>query len=143
MCRKGELLMELLEIAAAFTLSLVFIFSLWALKGFLLRPAVRWKENQVTVVVRADGETEAMDHVLAGLCRLRGDGRLRADIVVVDEGMDALAEASVAALLRREASFSVCGPESLANHILRGTADGAEGKLHADTRNSQDGSIPK
>jgi hypothetical protein len=133
--------MDLIEIAAAFMLSLSFILFLWMLKGFLLRPASRGNGNQVAVVVRTDGEAKEIDRVLAGLCWLRDDGLLKADIIVVGEGMDAVTEASLDALMRREPAISVCRPEALADYILRSTADGTERKRYRDTGDGQVGPV--
>ncbi len=118
--------MEVFEIMAAFAFSLSFLLLIWAIKGFLLRPAVCGKGSKITIVITADNKSKNLEQEIAGLNYLKEDGKLRADILIVNMGMDDQTEEIARSLLRRNPSLQVCRPDEIANIITRGIANGAK-----------------
>jgi len=123
---KGGTEMEAIEIITAFALSLSFLLLIWTIKGFLLRPVVCGKCSKITIVITADEKTRNLEQEIASLCYLREDGKLRADILIVDEGMDRQTEEIVGSLLRKNPSLQICRPDEIANIITRGIVNGAK-----------------
>lgn len=109
--------MELLEIIAAFTLSLGFVLLLWAVKGWLLWFPAPGRQLRLTVVVRARPGAGRLEHEITALRRLRRDGWLEADVLIVDLGMDGETAHMAKLLARDDPALAVCTPEELAGHI--------------------------
>jgi len=118
--------MEAIEIITAFALSLSFLLLMWTIKGFLLRPAVCGRCSKITIVIMVDEKTKNLEQEVAGLCYLREDGKLRADILIVDAGMDSQTAEIAESLLRKNPSLRICRPDEIANIITRGIANGAK-----------------
>lgn len=123
---KGELKMTAIDIIAAFTLSITFLLLTWSIRGYLLRPTLR-KSSKVTIVLTADGETKELENQIAGLCWLKQDGRLIADILIVDMGMNAETAQIAQSLSLKNSSVRICAPEEIANIVTRGMGNGAKG----------------
>ena len=118
--------MEMVEILAALALSLSFLLLIWAVKGFLLRPSVSGRSSKITVLITADVCTKDLEREVTSLRWLREDGRLNADILIVDSGMEYETAEIALALSRRDASIRICRPDEIANIITRGVGNGAE-----------------
>lgn len=118
--------METIEIITAFLLALAFLLLLWTVKGFLLRPTACGKNLRVTTLITADGNAKDLECEVTSLRWLREDGRLNADIIIVDAGMDNETAELAGILQRRDPSLMICKPEEIANIISRGNANGAE-----------------
>jgi Glycosyl transferase family 2. len=118
--------MEAIEIITAFVLSLSFLLLVWSIKGVLLRPFKGKNAARVTIVVTAAENAKNLEHCLAGLYRLREDGGLRAEILIVDNGMSSETEQVAAALLRKYPSLVICRPNEITNILTRGIANGAD-----------------
>ncbi len=118
--------METIEIITAFALSLSFLLLLWAIKGLLLRPAIRGHSLRVTAVITADANSKDLEREVTNLRWLREDGRLNADIIIVDAGMDSETAELAGSLQRRDPSLMICRPDEIANIITRGIGNGAE-----------------
>ena len=123
---KGELKMTAIDIIAAFTLSLTFLLLTWSIRGYLIRPTLR-KGSKVTIVLAADGETTELESEIAGLCWLKEDGRLIADILIVDMGMTAETAQIAQSLSLKNSSVQICAPEEIANLVTRGRVNGTKG----------------
>ena len=123
---KGELKMTAIDIIAAFALSLTFLLLTWAIRGYLLRPAMR-KGSKVTVVLTADGDTKNIESEIAGLCWLKDDRRLITEILIVDLGMNEDTAKIATALSLRNSSLRICTPEEIVNIVTRGMGNGAKG----------------
>ena len=118
--------MEIIEIITAFALALGFLLLLWMVKGLLLRPTVCGRNARITAVITADVSTSSLEREVTNLRWLRKDGRLYADILIVDAGMDAQTREIAEALRREDASIGICTPDKIANYITRSTGNGAE-----------------
>ena len=118
--------MEAIEIITACALSLSFLLLIWTIKGILLRSAVCGKCSEITVVIMVDEKTKNLEQEIAGLSYLREDGKLRADILIVDVGMDSQTAEIAESLLRKNPSLRICRPDEIANIITRGIANGAK-----------------
>ena len=119
--------MDLIEIAAAFALALSFILMTWAIKGYLLRPGVCGKRAKITLVVNADTGGENLEHEIGRLRWICRDGLLKADILILDTGMDGETAETAAQLAQRDPALLICKPGSLEKIITRGTVNGAKG----------------
>lgn len=118
--------MEMIEILTAFALSLSFVLLIWTVKGFLLRPNACGKGSKITVLITADVCTKNLEREVTNLRWLREDGRLNADILIVDAGMEYETAEIALSLSRRDASIRICRPDEIANIITRGVGNGAE-----------------
>ncbi len=123
---KGELKMTAIDIIAAFVLSLTFLMLTWAIRGYLLRPALS-KGSKVTIVLTADGDTSELESKIAGLCWLNDDRKLNADILIVDMGMNGQTASVADCLSRKYSSLRICTPDEIANIVTRGRGNGAKG----------------
>ncbi|NCB74174.1 MAG: hypothetical protein EOM51_05450 [Clostridia bacterium] len=118
--------MTVIDMIAAFALSLTFLLLTWTIKGYLLRPNLS-KSSKVTIVLTADGDTKNLESEIAGLCWLKDDRRLIADILIVDMGMNAETVKIANCLLQKNSSLRICTPEEIANIVTRGMGNGAKG----------------
>jgi len=118
--------MTAIDIIAAFALSLTFLLLTWAIRGYLLRPALH-KGSKVTIVLAADGSTQDLESEIAGLCWLKDDRRLIADILIVDMGMNGDTAKIADCLSQKNPSLRICTPEEIANIVTRGISNGAKG----------------
>lgn len=119
--------MDFIEIAAAFALTLSFLLLAWAIKGYLLRPTVCGKRAKITLVVNADTGAENLEREIGRLLWICRDGLLKADILILDTGMDSETAETATLLARKDPALLICKPGSLEKIITRGTVDGAKG----------------
>lgn len=119
--------MEALEIVLAFVLSLSIILLIWALKGRLLRPVIGGKHSKVTVVVTAGADAWRLEREISGLRWLREDGILKADILIVDTGMDKETAQIANSLAQNNPSVLFCRPDEIEKIIIRGSFNGGKG----------------
>ena len=116
--------MEILKIALSMALSLGFLFLLWSIKGWLLRPAIGGKDACLTVTVSARGEAKNLEHTISGLKWLKKNGSLCADILIVDEGLEPKAAELARLLSKDDMSIQVCSPDQVEYFIIRSCNDG-------------------
>lgn len=119
--------MDLIEIIAAFALALSFLLMTWAIKGYLLRPAVCGKKAKITLIVNADTGAENLEREVAGLRWLCKDGLLKADILILDTGMNSETAQTAALLAQKDPNLLICKPGSLEKIITRSTVHGDKG----------------
>lgn len=119
--------MDVLEIILAFVLSLSIILLIWALKGRLLRPVIGGKNSKVTVIVAAGADSDRLESEISGLRWLRDDGILKADILIVDAGMDRETAQIANSLARNNSSVLLCRPDEIEKMIIRGSSNGGKG----------------
>lgn len=119
--------MELLQIILAFFISLAFILVIWTVKGYLLKPVSFGKGSKLTLLISADGSSENLEREVSSLHRLIEEGRLCADILIVDVGMNRETAELATHMCQRNPELSICTPEELSNILTRGTSNGAEG----------------
>ncbi|NLH01761.1 MAG: hypothetical protein GX488_07690 [Clostridiales bacterium] len=111
--------MEVLEVLTAFLLSLCFITLLWTLKGLLLRPVKAGKSPSMTVIIAAGKDSRNLEREVRGLRWLREDGRLYADILIVDTGMDSETARIAESLSKSTPWVTICRPDEIENIIIR------------------------
>ncbi|NLV86485.1 MAG: hypothetical protein GX025_04635 [Clostridiales bacterium] len=116
--------MDILKIALSMALSLGFLFLLWSIKGWLLRPTVGGKDASLTVTVSARGAAKNLEHTIYGLNWLRKSGSLYADILIVDEGLEPKAAELARLLSEDDMSIQVCSPDQIEYFIIRSCYDG-------------------
>ncbi len=126
-CGKGGTVMDIFETLTAFVLALSFLLLLWAVKGLLLRPARAGRHGRLTVLIRAAADVRSLEREISALRWLREDGLLKADILIVDMGMDDETALIARALSRDDCSVRICAPEQIINYIIRGSTDGGKG----------------
>ena len=119
--------MEPTEIVTAFALTLSFLLLIWTIKGLLLRPSKRGKSLRITALITAGSGTKNLEREVTNLRWLRQDGRLNADILIVDAGMDSETAELAGLLRRRDPSLLICRPDEIANIITRGIGNGEQG----------------
>ena len=124
---KGGTAMEAIEIITALLLSLSFLLLVWTVKGFLLRSALCGAGSNITIVVKTGEKTKDLERKIAALRWLREDGRLQADILIVDMGMDEETASLAESIRRSNPSVQICRPDEIANIITRGIRNGAKG----------------
>ena len=119
--------MEAFEIVMAFVLSLSIILLIWIVKGRLLRPVIGGKNSKVTVVVTAGADSECLEREIRGLRWLREDGMLKAEVLIVDAGMDSETAQIAYSLARNNPSVLICRPNEIEKIIIRGSINGGKG----------------
>lgn len=118
--------MATFQVLAAFGLSVAFMLLLWSLKGFLLKPVKPQKDLKVTVLITANEAASGLEQEVKNLRWLKNDGRLDAELIIVDTGMDAEAAQTAALLSHDDPSVMLCRPGEIENKIIR--SDGNGGK---------------
>lgn len=118
--------MATFEVLAAFGLSIAFMLLLWSLKGFLLKPVKPQKDLKVTILITANETADGLEQEIKNLRWLKQDGRLDAELLIVDAGMDENAALAADILTRSDPSVQICRPEEIENRIIR--SDGNGGK---------------
>jgi len=78
----------LTELTVSTLVSAMIIAGLWLLRGMILTPVAGGKNQNVTVELRVKGSSPELENTVSGLLWLSDNGTLRADIVIIDEGMD-------------------------------------------------------
>lgn len=78
----------LFEIIVSVFICVAVIFGIWLLRGMLLTPVVRGKNQTMTVYVTVNGPSPELENTVNGLLWLAENGTLRADIMIIDRGMD-------------------------------------------------------
>ncbi len=111
--------MDIFKIALSMALSLGFLFLLWSIKGWLLRPVIGGKDTCLTVTVSAGGKAKNLEHTIAGLKWLRKSGNLYADILIVDKGLEPKAAELARLLSKDDMSIQVCSPDQIEYFIIR------------------------
>jgi len=119
--------MEALEIVLAFVLSLSIILLIWTLRGRLLRPVIGGKNSRVTVIVTAGENSKHLERAISGLRWLRDDGILKADVLIVDVGMDNETAQIAYSLSQNNSSIQICSPSEIEKIIIRGSNNGGKG----------------
>lgn len=125
-CVKGGAFMETFEVITAFVLSLSFLLLLWTIKGLLLRPIKVGKNSKVSVIIAAGENSENLESEIRGLRWLRDDGILRADVLIVDTGMDDETAQIALSLSRSNPAIMICKPNEIENIITRGSINGGK-----------------
>ncbi len=118
--------MATLQVLAAFGLSMAFMLLLWSLKGFLLKPVKPQKDLKVMVLITANEAASGLEQEVKSLRWLKNDGRLDAELIIVDTGMDAEAAKAAALLSRDDPSVKLCRPEEIENTIIRSDDNGGK-----------------
>lgn len=86
---------------------------LWRLSGALLTPVRPGEDTALTVVVTAKDTAPELEAMLRGLIWLRDSGTIRADILILDEGLAPDAAALVQRLTQRRSDIKLCKSEEL------------------------------
>ncbi|MGI5984845.1 MAG: hypothetical protein GXY01_07975 [Clostridiales bacterium] len=118
--------MEIFEIVTAFVLSLSFLMLLWTIKGLLLRPVTVGKNSKVTVIITAGEKAQSLEREISGLRWLKEGGILRADVLIVDFGMDDETAEIASALSENDSSVLVCSPGEIESIITRSSGNGGK-----------------
>jgi len=119
--------MTAVEIITAFILVLAFLLLAWNVRGLLLRPVVGGKKSRVTVIVTAGSDPSYLEQEIKGLRWLRCDGILRADVLIVDVGMDSETALLADSLVRCDPTIILCKPKEIENIVVRSCSDGGKG----------------
>ena len=119
--------MEIFEVITACILSFSFLLLLWTIKGLLLRPVKVGKSSKITVLISAGESSEILEREVRGLRWLRDDGILRADIFIIDTGMDEETVKIARFLSRSNPYVEICRPDEIENLIKRGSNNGGKG----------------
>lgn len=119
--------MTAVEIITVFILSLAFLLLIWNIKGFMLKPVVGGKKSCVTVIVTAGSDSKYLEHEIRGLRWLRGDGMLRANILIVDVGMDSETAQIADSLTKNDSTVTLCKPCEIEKIVVRSSSDGGKG----------------
>ena len=111
--------MDIFKIVLSLALSLAFLFLLWSIKGWLLRPVIGGKNACLTVTVSVKGAARGLEQTVSGLKWLRKNGSLRADILIVDEGLEPEAAELARLLSEDDMSVQVYSPDQIEYFIRR------------------------
>ena len=118
--------MGILQIATACLLSISLVLILWLIKGFLLRPVIGGTGARITVAITANGNAREMEHVVSGLKWLRQNGTLRADILIVDDGLGTEAQKAADIITKYNENINFCTPEEIGKFVIRGHCHGGK-----------------
>ncbi len=118
--------MELLKFLAVLILCSGFVFLLWAFKGWLLKPIIGGRNTCLTVVVSVKGSAPELEQTVSGLMWLKKNGTLNADILIVDEGLDADAALTARLLSTEDYAVQVCSPDQIENFIIWSCDNGGD-----------------
>ena len=119
--------MEAFEIITAFILSFSFLMLLWTIKGLLLRPIKVGKNSKITILISAGETAENLEREIKGLSWLRDDGILRANVLIVDMGMDDETAEIARSMSKNNPAVTICKPAEIENIIKRSSIDGGKG----------------
>ncbi|MCD8255547.1 MAG: hypothetical protein LUC36_08430 [Oscillospiraceae bacterium] len=90
----------------ALSVSALAAVGVWLARGRLLLPVRSGAGEKISVVVSVTGSAPELENTVRGLLWLRGNGTLRAEIVVRDCGMDSAAK-SAAEIMARSGKISL------------------------------------
>ena len=116
--------MDILKITAAIVFCFAFLFLLWTIKGWLLRPVIGGKDSRLTVTVPVKGAAPELEQIISGLLWLKKNGTLNADILIVDEGLEQETAQLARLLSKDDMSVQVCSPDQIEYFIRRSCDDG-------------------
>ena len=100
---------------------------MWTIKGLQLRPIKVGKNSKITIIIRADEKSENLERQIRGLSWLREDGILRADVLIVDIGMDEETAEIAHSIAKSNPAVTICKPTEIENMIKRSSSDGGKG----------------
>ena len=119
--------MEAFEIITAFILSFSFLLLLWTIKGLLLRPVKAGKNSKITIIISADEKSENLEYEIKSLRWLRDDGILRADVLIVDTGMNEETAEKARLISKSNTAITICKLDEIENIIKRSSGNGGKG----------------
>lgn len=96
----------LLKIVISALLAAALLALCWRLRGVMLTPVKTGEHVRAQVVLWVDGAAPGLEQTVNGLTWLRANGTLRAEVVIVDRGMDR-ATADVAAALEKSGAVKI------------------------------------
>ena len=76
------------KLIAAIPASAALLLFCWKLRGVMLTPVCRGKNQRLAIVVRVSGASPELEATVDGLLWLLSDGVLFGEVILRDEGMD-------------------------------------------------------
>lgn len=117
--------MDILGIFIAFILSLGLMLLLWALKGSLLKSALRNRGEGLCLVLASGKDGAALEQELNALLWLRKDSLPRARLVLLDEGLSEGGRRLAEIFQLYEPALEVLTLPEAAEELIRRGTDGA------------------
>ena len=95
-----------MKLAAGAILAALLLALCWRLRGAMLTPVRSGAHIRTQIVLWVDGAAPSLEQTVNGLVWLRANDTLRAEVVVIDRGMDK-ATAEVAAALEKRGAIKI------------------------------------
>ena len=96
----------LLKLAIGAILAAGLLAFCWRLRGVMLTPVKSGAHIRTQIILWVDGAAPTLEQTVNGLTWLRNNGTLRAEVVIIDRGMDR-ATAEVAAALEKRGAVKI------------------------------------
>jgi hypothetical protein len=97
----------IIDIFMAAVISAAIILLLWLLRGVMLTPVKKGKNQKLTVTLRVTGPSPELESTVDGLLWLIRNGTLPAEIIIEDAGMDSETRQAAELLCSRGAIINI------------------------------------
>ncbi|HHU23432.1 MAG TPA: hypothetical protein GXZ52_08525 [Clostridiales bacterium] len=97
----------IIDIFMAAAISAAIILLLWLLRGVMLTPVKKGKNQKLTVTLRVTGPSPELESTVDGLLWLIRNGTLPAEIIIEDAGMDSETRQAAELLCSRGAIINI------------------------------------
>jgi hypothetical protein len=97
----------IIDIFMAVVISAAIILLLWLLRGVMLTPVKKGKNQKLTVTLRVTGPSPELESTVDGLLWLIRNGTLPAEIIIEDAGMDSETRQAAELLCSRGAIINI------------------------------------
>ena len=77
-----------LQMVFSVIIAAALIYLLWLLRGVLLTPVHRGKNQKMIIALKVSGESPDLEQTVDGLLWLMSNGTLTGKILIIDDGMD-------------------------------------------------------
>ena len=98
------------RVALALAIAIALAVLIWLLRGVMLTPVRKGKNQYITLVLRVTGSTKELEHTVDGLAWLIQNGTVPANFILMDDGMDEETR-KAAEIIVTDLGIPLCKPE--------------------------------